>query len=130
MTLQTASQRILIVEDDADIRDLLEIVLSSSGYDVETAANGRLGLERLKTFTPDLILLDLAMPELDGIGFLKAKRDQYDVRDIPVIVLSARDKNTDVIEAVEVGADNYIIKPFNTDAVLNSIRRLIPSRIY
>ncbi|MBP2160386.1 MULTISPECIES: response regulator [Asticcacaulis] len=130
MTLQTASQRILVVEDDADIRDLLEIVLSSSGYDVETAANGRLGLERLKTFTPDLILLDLAMPELDGIGFLKAKRDQYDYRDIPVIVLSARDKNTDVIEAVEVGADNFIIKPFNTDAVLNSIRRLIPSRIY
>lgn len=116
MTLQTASQRILVVEDDADIRDLLEIVLSSSGYDVETAANGRLGLERLKSFTPDLILLDLAMPELDGIGFLKAKRDQYDYRDIPVIVLSARDKNTDVIEAVEVGADNFIIKPFNTDA--------------
>jgi DNA-binding response OmpR family regulator len=130
MTLQTASQRILVVEDDADIRDLLEIVLSSSGYDVETAANGRVGLEQLKTFTPDLILLDLAMPELDGIGFLKAKRDLYDVRDIPVIVLSARDKNTDVIEAVEFGADNYIIKPFNTDAVLNSIRRLIPSRIY
>ena len=51
-------------------------------------------------------------------------------RQIPVIVLSARDKNTDVIEAVEVGADNFIIKPFNTDAVLNSIRRLIPSRIY
>lgn len=130
MTLQTASQRILVVEDDADIRDLLEIVLSSNGYDVETAANGRLGLERLKTFRPDLILLDLAMPELDGIGFLKAKRDQNEVRHVPVIVLSARDKNTDVIEAVEVGADNYIIKPFNTDAVLNSIRRLIPSRIY
>lgn len=130
MTLQTASQRILVVEDDADIRDLLEIVLSSSGYDVETASNGRLGLERLKDFKPDLILLELAMPELDGIGFLKAKRDAYDIRDIPVIVLSARDKNTDVIQAVEVGADNYIIKPFNTDAVLNSIRRLIPSRIY
>lgn len=123
--MSSQSARILVVEDEADIRDLLEIVLTAKGYDVATAENGRDGLAQLGRFAPNLVLLDLAMPELDGMGFLKGKSQLPDRRDVPVIVLSARDKNGDVMRAMEMGADNYITKPFDTELVLSSIERLL-----
>lgn len=125
MSRQTLPARILVVEDEADIRDLLQIVLTAQGYEVATAENGRDGLDQLGRFAPDLVLLDLAMPELDGMGFLKGKSKLFDRRDVPVIVLSARDKNGDVMRAMEMGADNYITKPFDTELVLASIERLL-----
>ncbi len=122
----TASKaRILVVEDETDIRELLEIVLMSRGYEVATAENGRVGLEVLTRFMPHLVLADLSMPELDGLGFLEGKSQLPDVAAIPVIVLSARDKNTDVMQAMERGASNYITKPFDTAVVLSSVERLL-----
>ncbi|WP_443748490.1 response regulator transcription factor [Asticcacaulis solisilvae] len=125
MTAQQAPARVLVVEDETDIRELLEIVLMSRGYKVATAENGRVGLEVMARFAPQLILLDLAMPELDGLGFLDAKRQVPDARDIPVIVLSARDKNTDGVTAVEMGASAFITKPFDTGVVLAKVGALL-----
>lgn len=121
----TAKARILVVEDETDIRELLEIVLMSRGYQVATAENGRVGLDILQSFRPDLVLADLSMPELDGLGFLEGKSRLSEVAAIPVIVLSARDKNGDVMQAIERGASNYITKPFDTAVVLSSIERLV-----
>ena len=121
----TAKARILVVEDETDIRELLEIVLMSRGYQVATAENGRVGLNILQSFRPDLVLADLSMPELDGLGFLEGKSRLSEVAAIPVIVLSARDKNGDVMQAIERGASNYITKPFDTAVVLSSIERLV-----
>lgn len=132
MSPPPVSPRILVVEDESDIRDLLQIVLTSNGYEVATAENGREGLDRLGSFAPNLVLLDLAMPELDGIGFLVGKNQlsvtHPDWRQVPVIVLSALDKNADVMLAIEMGADSYITKPFDTEVVLNSIARLLVAR--
>jgi DNA-binding response OmpR family regulator len=125
MNAQNAKARILVVEDEADIRDLLEIVLMSRGYQVATAENGRVGLEVLQGFRPDLVLADLSMPDLDGLGFLEGKSRLPDVAAVPVIVLSARDKNGDVMQAIERGASNYITKPFDTKVVLSNIERLL-----
>jgi DNA-binding response OmpR family regulator len=125
MTLRQAPARILVVEDETDIRELLEIVLTSRGYTVMTAENGRLGLDALARFAPNLVLLDLAMPELDGLGFLEAKRTMADVLDVPVIVLSARDKNTDGVQAVERGARAFMTKPFDTGVMLAGIEKLL-----
>ena len=121
----TAKARILVVEDETDIRELLEIVLMSRGYQVATAENGRVGLDILQSFRPDLVLADLSMPELDGLGFLEGKSRLSEVAAIPVIVLSARDKNGDVMQAIERGASNDITKPFDTAVVLSNIERLV-----
>lgn len=121
----TAKARILVVEDETDIRELLEIVLMSRGYQVATAENGRIGLDVLQSFRPDLVLADLSMPEMDGLGFLEGKGHLPEVAAIPVIVLSARDKNGDVMQAIERGASSYITKPFDTSVVLASIERLL-----
>ncbi len=118
-------KRILVVEDELDIRELLEIVLTIRGFQVALAENGRRGLETLTTFKPDLVLLDLAMPELDGIGFLKGKSELADHSTVPVIVLSARDKSRDAGLAIEMGADTYISKPFDTEAVISNVNRLL-----
>ncbi len=125
MNAANAKARILVVEDEADIRELLEIVLMSRGYEVATAENGRIGLDVITRFRPDLVLADLSMPELDGLGFLEGKSALPDVAAVPVIVLSARDKNGDVMQAIERGASNYITKPFDTAVVLASIERLL-----
>ncbi len=122
-------KRILVVEDELDIRELLEIFLTLRGFEVAVAENGRRGLDVLPGFNPDLVLLDLAMPVLDGMGFLAGKRDLPAHRDIPVIVLSARDKNGDVMQAIEMGADNYIIKPFDIEVVISSITRLLATTV-
>ena len=122
---QQAPARILVVEDETDIRELLEIILMTKGYKVATAENGRVGLEILARFAPELVLLDLAMPELDGFGFLEAKRALPDFRDVPVIVLSARDKSTDGVRAVKTGASAFVTKPFDTGVVLANVETLL-----
>ena len=122
---QVKTPRILVVEDDPDIRELLMLILTQQGYDVDTADSGLTGLASLETAIPDVILLDLAMPEMDGLAFLQ-RRGQIDkIRDIPVIVVSARDSNADVMAALQAGASNYITKPFDTARLLACVQRLM-----
>jgi CheY-like chemotaxis protein len=112
-------QRVLIVEDDATIRDLVVLLLEGEGYEVREAANGQVALDVLSEWRPDLILLDLMMPVLDGWTFLTLQRAAPDLRPIPVIVMSASRRLQ--VAADDLGAAVAIAKPFEIEAVLAAV---------
>jgi len=119
---------ILIIDDDEQVLDFLRPKLRSSGYNVLTAGNGIEALEQVKAQEPDLLVLDLIMPQMDGFEALKELRI---FSAIPVIVLSGRGADTDKIKGLEMGADDYLSKPFNPDELIGRIeavrRRLEPA---
>lgn len=116
--------RILIADDEAEIRDLLRLYLENDGYEVVEAADGIEAMEKLKRENPNLLILDIMMPGLDGYRVLRNIRENSN---IPVIMLSARDTNADKILGLNLGADDYITKPFEpleaVARVNSSIRR-------
>lgn len=120
--------RVLVVDDEVRILNFLVSKLKASGYEVLTAANGRAGLEQVKAQEPDLIVLDLLMPKMDGLEMLKQLRS-FSV--VPVIILTARGADADRIQGLQLGADDYMPKPFNPDELVARIeairRRLGPS---
>jgi len=111
--------QILIVDDEAPIRKLLEIALQAAGYRVLMAGNGREGKLMTATHQPDLVLLDLGLPDEDGQQVLKALREWY-AR--PIVILSARSTEPDIIAALDNGANDYLVKPFRTGELLARIR--------
>ncbi len=114
--------RILIIEDEPNLRKTLKMNLKEQGYKVFTAADGQEGLEKARTKAPDLILLDLMLPGLDGLSLLRAVRQHSDV---PVLVLTARTADMDKIIGLESGADDYITKPFSLGELLARVRALL-----
>ena len=116
------SKRILVVDDKANVRQLLQEYLSGQGYAVETAVNGREALYAARHQVPDVILLDLMMPEMDGYAFLKEYRRE---RQVPVIIITAREEETDTVLGLELGADDYIIKPFRMRELVARIRAVL-----
>ena len=112
------SATILIVEDEQDIRELLAYNLEKEGYATVQAADGKEGLELARSRKPDLILLDLMLPKMDGLAVCRElERDSGTVR-IPIIMLTARGEDVDRILGFELGADDYVVKPFNIRAIL------------
>ena len=105
--------RLLVVDDNKVNRLLLSRLLEQQGYRVETAENGRVALERLHADPPDLMLLDIEMPELDGFGLLERIRGDLALRDLPVIVTSSLEALDDVVRCIELGAEDYLAKPVN-----------------
>ena len=120
--------KVLVVEDDPDIRELLTLYFAAKGHEVETANDGQEALAQLQRVQPDLILLDVVLPKLDGWGVLTAVRAQSR---IPVILLTSLDDTEDVIKGLSLGADDYLCKPFEIrelEARIQSIiRRLEPA---
>ena len=113
---------VLVVDDEPHIRRTLSINLRARGYEVETAADGRSALQILAERTPDVIVLDLGLPDLDGVDVLRRLRD---VSPVPVVVLSARHDSDDKVEALDAGADDYVTKPFGMDEFLARIRAAV-----
>lgn len=111
--------KILVVEDEANIRSFMETILDTNGYKVLTADNYEQGIFMYSSYNPDLIILDLGLPDKDGLEFIKAVR-QSDVN--PIIVLSARTTENDKITALDYGANDYITKPFGTGELLARVR--------
>lgn len=109
----------LIIEDDENICFLLQTILETNGYDVITAQNGRIGESMISSHCPDVILLDLGLPDVDGITVLKSIRSWSST---PVVVVSARGEELDKVEALEQGADDYISKPFGTNELLARVK--------
>jgi two-component system KDP operon response regulator KdpE len=105
----------LVIDDEVQIRRLLRLALESRGYTVHEAENGRLGLQEAAFHRPEVVLLDLGLPDMDGLDVLKALREWSDV---PVLVLSVRDQEDVKIAALERGADDYVTKPFGTGELL------------
>jgi two-component system KDP operon response regulator KdpE len=113
------NETILIIDDELQIRRLLEITLSANGYKIIHSANGKDGLVDAATFHPSIIILDLGLPDIDGHEILKKLREWYSK---PIIILSVRDSEKDIIEALDNGANDYLTKPFRSGELLARIR--------
>ncbi|MBQ3157694.1 MAG: response regulator transcription factor [Clostridia bacterium] len=111
--------RILIVEDERKIARFLELELLHEGYEVETAGDGRTGLEKALSWAPDLMILDLMLPELSGIEVCRRLRHESD---LPIIMLTAKDDVSDKVMGLDMGADDYMTKPFAIEELLARIR--------
>lgn len=116
------AKRILIADDEAQVRELLSLVLSSQGYEVFTASNGDQLVRMAQDHMPDLLLVDLMMPQLDGYEAIRQLRNDTRTAHLPMIILTARATPNDVVTGFESGADDYITKPFNTDELLARIK--------
>jgi len=111
--------RVLVVDDEANILSTLGPLLRSHGYEVSTAANGRAALDAVRGSAPDLVVLDLGLPDIDGVDVCASVRAQSNV---PILVLSARGREADKVRALDAGADDYVTKPFGSDELLARIR--------
>lgn len=118
------AKRVLVVEDDRDVYEFLESLLQARGYNVQLAWNGKVGLDLVKEFKPDLIMLDLLMPRLDGFGFLKVLFGSTGSR-AKVLVLSALEEMEHVEEALRLGASGYLMKPVDHHRLVAKIEELI-----
>lgn len=120
--------RILVIEDNHDIRENLEEILELANYDVITAANGMIGINRAKSEGPDLILCDIAMPEKNGYEVLETLKDHPVHSNTPFIFLTASAQEKDIAMGRASRADHYFTKPFNTDELLKTIEELLLNR--
>jgi DNA-binding response OmpR family regulator len=118
-------ETLLVVEDDPDIVELLRYNLEREGYRVLVATDGERGLGDAGRHQPDLVLLDLMLPGLDGLEVLKRMRGQEGTRGIPVLVLTAKSEETDVVLGLEMGADDYLTKPFSPRELVARVRALL-----
>jgi DNA-binding response OmpR family regulator len=115
--------RVLVVEDEAPMRMALEDILSANGYRVLTAADGEAGMALAVSEKPDLVLLDIMMPRLDGLALCAELRRL--ALPVPVLMLTARGQVEDRVAGLDTGADDYLVKPFSTDELLARVRALI-----
>jgi adenylate cyclase len=116
---------VLIIDDDPVIQLLLRVNFEQDGYQVETASDGEEGLKKAKELQPDLTLLDVLMPKLDGIEVLKALRQDPATRDLTIALLSAKSDDADLSEGMAAGANAYMTKPFDPLALLEQVRNLM-----
>jgi DNA-binding response OmpR family regulator len=114
-------RKILIAEDERDILDLIMFTLQFGGYDVVPTSNGEDALEMVHKEQPDLILLDVRMPRMSGYEVCKRIKAKDDTRNIPVVFLSAKGQEAEVLTGYEMGAVDYILKPFAPDQLLESL---------
>jgi len=117
--------RILVVEDETDIANLLDIFFTNRGYQVETASKGSEALNRTRSSQPDLIILDIMLPDLDGYEICRQLRTVIRTSHIPIVFLSQRDERSDVIAGLEMGADDYVTKPFDMEELGLRVRNAI-----
>ena len=111
---------VLIVDDDQALRDLIREILIDVGYRAVTAANGSIGLATFRSAEPDLVLLDVAMPVMDGLTFLRRRSDEACRPTVPVVVMSAENRER---EARRLGAQQFVAKPFDVEDILDVVER-------
>jgi len=117
--------RILIAEDERDIRDLVAFTLKFAGHDVHKAANGAEAVEMASQVMPDLILMDVRMPRMTGYEACRALKSMDDVRDIPVVFLSAKGQDSEMQTGLQAGAVAYILKPFAPDELTRRVAEIL-----
>ncbi|HVN89066.1 MAG TPA: response regulator transcription factor [Candidatus Binataceae bacterium] len=118
-------QKILIVEDEADIRELLRYSLTQEGFAVEEAADGAEALDRITRRAPDLVLLDLMLPRMSGLELCRRLRANVETAQIPVIVVTAKSAEVDRVLGLEMGADDYVVKPFSPREVVARVKAML-----
>lgn len=117
--------KILIAEDERDIRDLIAFSLRYGGFEVVEASNGREAVDRALAEKPDLILMDVRMPKMTGYEACKQLKSMDDMKHIPVIFLSAKGQETEIQQGLDVGAEEYILKPFAPDELASKVREVV-----
>lgn len=125
----TQSRRILIVEDNSDIAELLTLRLGLAGYETARAADAETAAQMLDTVRPDGILLDIGLPGRDGLSFLQSIKADPKYRDIPVLMLTARQAMGDIQVALKLGAKDYVAKPFEDQKLLFRIARMLGDQV-
>lgn len=116
---------VLVADDDPDILSLVKLRLERSGYDVVSAGDGEQALATARTRTPDLALLDVMMPKLDGYEVTAQLRQEEATRHLPVILLTARVQESDIARGIEAGADDYVKKPFSTHELRDRVQAVL-----
>jgi DNA-binding response OmpR family regulator len=123
--MSTASaKKVLIVEDEKDILQLVKLYLEKEGYRIVTASTGSEGLAQVRTEKPDLVVLDLMLPEIDGLEICKRLRSSPDTAMLPIIMLTAKAEESDTIIGLELGADDYVTKPFSPKTLVARVKAL------
>lgn len=120
--MKAPAARVLVVDDDPALRELVLAILERSGYEVRLAADGRAGLRELYQWRPDLVVLDVAMPGLDGWQTLERIRD---LSDVPVLMLTGRSGELERVRGLKAGADDYVVKPFGRQEILARVETLL-----
>jgi len=123
-----AKESILVVEDEDDIRELLRYNLVKEGYRVAGAASGEEALKAVRVAMPDLVLLDLMLPGLDGLEVCRSLKQDPLTRNLPIVMLTAKGEEADIVAGLELGADDYITKPFSVRVLLARLRAVLRRR--
>jgi len=118
-------EKVLVVEDEEDILELLRFNLSGEGYAVTCAATGEEALKLAKAEVPDLVLLDLMLPGIDGLQVAKRLKEEESTRDISIVMLTAKGEESDIVTGLELGADDYVTKPFSKKVLFARVRAVL-----
>ena len=116
---------IFIIEDEKDIADLLEYNLAKEGYRIKQFSSGEAGLKAAQNDAPDLVILDLMLPGMDGLNVCKILKENDKTKHVPVVMLTAKSEEVDIVTGLEIGADDYITKPFSPRVVLARLRAVL-----
>ncbi len=117
--------KILVAEDEPDIRELVAFTLRFAGYEVVTAANGEEAVQLAMKEMPDLVLMDVRMPRMTGYDACRAMKANPELKDIPVVFLSAKGQETEIATGIEAGAEEYLLKPFAPDQLTERVRAIL-----
>jgi two-component system phosphate regulon response regulator PhoB len=120
-----AKENILIVDDEEDVLELVRYNLDKNGYCVETATTGEEALTKARAKLPDLVILDLMLPGIDGLEVCKKLKSDTKTQHIPVIMLTAKGEEADIVTGLELGADDYVTKPFSPKVLIARVRRIL-----
>lgn len=118
-------ERILVVDDEEDILELVKFNLSREGYDVRVAASGEKALDMARKQLPHLIVLDLMLPGIDGLEVTRILKNTPETRQIPIVMLTAKGEEPDIVAGLELGADDYVVKPFSPRVLLARVRAVL-----
>lgn len=122
-TRAQGAKRIMVVDDNADIRNLISLILTSESYEVLTLESGTELLSRYASFQPHLVLLDIMMPHMSGFEVLEAVRslEEENLNSVPIVMITAKSMDSDIDRALELGATSYIVKPFRAEALKQKV---------
>ncbi|MDD4982168.1 MAG: response regulator [Candidatus Omnitrophota bacterium] len=121
-------KKILVVDDELDVQSIISFRLEINGYKVSVASDGQEGLDKIKAEKPNLVLLDLMLPKINGFEICRMIKFDDKFKDLPIIILSALDKEDDRKKAMEAGADAYFLKPFDLEVLLEKINSLLTGK--
>ena len=118
-------KKVLIVDDEENIVISIEFLMSQAGYDIEIARDGEEAMTKIKSFRPDLILLDVMMPKINGFEVCRRIREEPSLDYLKIVMLTAKGREVEVTKGLALGADSYIIKPFSTRELMSEIRTIL-----